>query len=465
MTDPDSSHEVHAQSHAAAQRGRLADEIASLIEAGVDADADRFDALALEVFAFQYGNNEPYARYCDALGVHPRSVTDWGEIPAYPTQSFKDEIVASFDFNDAVMAQVTSGTTTANQRGRIFRDDTGLRLVLAANQVMTGAYLFPDADEGRCRLLLLAPSPKMAPSMGMAIGMEETRKAFGTQNSEFMMSRRGVEVAALVQALRDSEQSGVPVALVGATSAFVYFARACQRRGLRFCLPAGSRVCDGGGYRGRFGELRREDYYDICSQVFGVPPDHCVNTLGMAESATNYFDNVLRAIHDGREVERVKCVPPWARVRAVSVQDLSPLPDGEVGLLQHWDLANLPTVLAVQTDNLGYTDGSGGFEIVGRAAKTGGRVTAEPSSRTVGPMGDKPLLRVLESYVNFSIDFKMGRIKPAKVSSATAELEDRGPDAVPSCPILVDDIIASADDPVAAARVVEALGASETTEV
>ncbi|PKQ29441.1 MAG: acyl-protein synthetase [Actinobacteria bacterium HGW-Actinobacteria-10] len=443
---------------AGARREHLAELIGSFIEAGVDSDAGRFDELAHEVFAFQYAHNEPYARYCDALGIRPESVAQWDEIPAYPTQSFKDEIVASFDFGDAVMAQMTSGTTSANQRGRIFRDEAGLRLVLAANRVMTGAYLFPDLAAGsRCRLLLLAPSPQMAPSMGMAIGMEETRKAFGSPDSEFMMSRRGVEVVALLEALKHAQESCHPVALIGSTSAFVYFARACQKKNVRFCLPPGSRVCDGGGYRGRFGEVTRQDYYEICEEVLGVPRSHCVNTLGMAESATNYFDNVLRDGYLGRATGRAKCAPPWTRVRAVSVEDLTVLPPGEVGLLQHWDLANLPTVLAVQTDNLGYTDGEGGFEIVGRASMDGARVSCEPSTRTVGPMGDKPLLRVLEAYVNFSIDFKMGRLRPQRVNSSIAELEKAGPHAVPSCPILVDDIIASADDPRSAARVEEAL--------
>lgn len=452
MSPVDPGHDPHT-------RDRLAESIEAMIAAGVDGDPGPFEQLALEVFAFQYENNGPYASFCDALGVSPAGVTSWEQIPAYPTQAFKDEIVTSFDFDDAVMAQMTSGTTGANQRGRIFRDEAGLRLVLAVNRTMTGAYLFPDAAAGeRCRILLLAPSPEMAPSMGMAIGMEETRTTFGTSDSAFMLSRRGVEIAALVSALRVAEETGVPVALVGATSAFVYFMRACEKREVSFGLPQGSRICDGGGYRGRFGDLTRDDYYALCASVLGVPADHCVNTLGMAESATNYFDDVLRSPSHCESGPRIKRVPPWTRVRAVSVEDLSVLPPGEVGLLQHWDLCNLPTVLAVQSDNLGYTDGAGDFEIVGRAFVAGGRVTAQPSPRTVGPMGDRPLLRMLESYVNFTIDFKMGRLKVDRSPTPTAELQARGPAAVPSCPILVDDIVASSEDPDAAARVREALG-------
>jgi len=78
-------------------------------------------------------------------------------------------------------------------------------------------------------------------------------------------------------------------------------------------------------------------------------------------------------------------------------------------LLAHYDLANLPTVIGVLTDNLGYTEPDGGFEIIGRARVVDGQVSDLPSDRTVGPMGDKRVFRLLEAYVNFSIDFKMGR--------------------------------------------------------
>jgi hypothetical protein len=90
---------------------------------------------------------------------------------------------------------------------------------------------------------------------------------------------------------------------------------------------------------------------------------------------------------------------------------MEPLPPGEVGLLRHYDLVNLPTVIAVQTDNLGYTDGAGGFQIVGRAQVVDGKVAPLPSERVVGPMGDKRIFRFLEAYVNFSIRFKMGRLR------------------------------------------------------
>ena len=451
--------------------GTLAEEILELIERGPEGEPARFEDLALRVFAAQYAANEPYRAFCDACGASPASVRSWQDVPAYPTDAFKNEIVASFPLEDAVFANLTSGTTSPNQRGRIFRDEAGKQLIFTANRVMTAAYLFPDFAAGeRCRILLMTPGPDLAPSMGMAIGMDQTRRAFGTPDSMFLVGRTGVDVRALVDALEQAERTGVPVALVGSTSAFVYFLNACRRKNRRFALPPGSRVCDGGGYRGRFGVVTRDDFYALVAEVMSVPAAYCINTLGMAESATNYFDDTLRGAVTGAVGQRRKIAPPWTRVRAIDPTTGEVLPAGSPGLLQHYDLANLPTVLGVQTDNLGYTDAEGGFEIIGRAKVADGRVQELPAERAVGPMGDRRVFRLLEAYVNFSIDFKMGRITSGDARSDVVELR-RAEEAdagtaleqtaaiTASCPIVVEELVAAADDPEAARRAEAALEA------
>lgn len=455
-------------------KGELVSGILRLIDLGPDGDAGVFDELSLKVFAYQYASNAPYRAFCDASAATPDSVRSWREVPAYPTDAFKDEIVTSFPVRDAVLAQLTSGTTSPNQRGRIFRDEDGQALVFAANRAMSGAYVFPDFEAGeRCRVLLMAPGPDLAPSMGMAIGLDQTRRHFGTDDSVFLVGRSGLDVKALVAALQECAESGVKAALVGSTSAFVYFFNACRRKKLRFALPEGSRVCDGGGYRGRFGEVTRDDFYALAGEVLGVPGSHCVNTLGMAESATNYFDSVLRDAFLGLAGPRRKVAPPWTRVRAIDPSTGEALPPGRVGLLQHYDLANLPTVLGVQSDNLGWADGEGGFEIIGRAKVVDGRVAELPSDRAVGPMGDRRIFRLLESYVNFSIDFKMGRVTSADEKADYVELrrqseagagasEEETARITASCPIAVEEMVAAAEDPLAQERADAAIEAFRT---
>jgi len=432
---------------------RLTEEILAIIEAGVDADLPNFNDYCLQLFALQYDSNQLFREFCDVKRVRPGDIGRWEDVPMVYNDVFKTHLVASFPLEQSVMSCLTGGTTSITQRGRIFRDEDGKRLVFAANRMMTGSYLFPDFAEGkRCRILILAPSPQLAPSMGMAIGMEQTRQAFGTPDSMFLLGKSGIDIKALLKALRQSEASGVPVALIGATSAYVYFFQACRRKKIRFNLPPGSRVCDGGGYRGRFGKVSREDYYGMVREILDVPDTYCVNVLGEAETATNLFDDALRRHVKGLPPrKRTRPVPPWSRVRAMSIDDLSPLPDGEVGLFAHWDLANVPTVLSVITDNLGYTtDNGNGCEMVGRAKIENGKVSPLPDERPSGPMSNSAIFRMLETYVNFTIDFKMLAAKDPHVEPSIREEIEARPGSVASCPQVVDEILVAQDDAEAA---------------
>lgn len=441
-------------STAAAERRRLTEVVLGFIADGVDVERFDFNAVALREFALQYETNSIFREFCDAKKVRGCDVQRWQDVPMVYNDVFKTHLVASFPLEQAVMGCLTGGTTSLTQRGRIFRDEDGKKLVFAANRAMTGAYLFPDFEEGkRCRILILAPSPELAPSMGMAIGMDQTRRAFGTEDSLFLLGKSGIDVDGLLRALRESEASGVPLALIGATAAYVYFFQACRRKGWTFKLPPGSRICDGGGYRGRFGVVTRDDYYAMVEEILGIPGTHCVNVLGEAETATNLFDDSLRRHVKGLPLrKRTRPVPPWSRVLAMDIDTLKPLPDGQVGLLAHWDLANVPTVLAVITDNLGYTTDDGrGCEMVGRAKLENGKVSPLPDEKPISAMGDSAIFRMLETYVNFSIDLKMRIAKDPKVAapSVREEIEAR-PGSVASCPQVVDEILTSQQDAEAA---------------
>jgi hypothetical protein len=450
-------------SEADLERHHLTEDVLRFIEAGVDAEVPDFNGYCLRMFALHYQVNAIFREFCDAKKVKPGDVSRWQDIPMVYNDVFKTHLVASFPLEKSVMACLTGGTTSLTQRGRIFRDEDGQKLVFGANRQMTASYLFPDFAEGkRCRILILAPSPELAPSMGMAIGMDQTRRHFGTPDSMFLLGKTGIDVNNLIRALRESEASGIPVALIGATSAFVYFFQACRKKKMKFRLPPGSRICDGGGYRGKFGVLTRDDYYSMVQEITGIPNSHCVNVLGEAETATNLFDDSLRRCVKGLPPKtRTRPVPPWSRVLAMSIDDLKPLPDGEIGLLAHWDLANVPTVLAVITDNVGYTTDNGtACEMVGRAKIENGKVSPLPDEeRTAGAMGDSMIFRMLERYVNFSIELKMAMAKDPKIAPSVREEVEARPGSVPSCPQVVDEILVAQSDREAAELRDEALGA------
>jgi hypothetical protein len=105
--------------------------------------------------------------------------------------------------------------------------------------------------------------------------------------------------------------------------------------------------------------------YAAYERSFGIPPERIVNEYGMTELSSQYYDTVL--ISDrGLVHPRPKLGPPWLRPLVVDPETLQPLPEGATGLILHLDLANLDSVLAVQTDDLGRITPDG-LQLLGRA--------------------------------------------------------------------------------------------------
>ncbi|HEX3032413.1 MAG TPA: acyl-protein synthetase, partial [Bacillota bacterium] len=108
-------------------REKIDQEIIRFIEQGIqDQNDEKFNALALKEFVYQYHENEVYQRLCQTQGVEPEKVTTWADIPPLPTEAFKQAIITSFPLSDTELALLTSGTTDPDARGKIYRDKTSL---------------------------------------------------------------------------------------------------------------------------------------------------------------------------------------------------------------------------------------------------------------------------------------------------------------------------------------------------
>ncbi len=379
-------------------------EIMEFINKGMDhSDEEGFNRIALKEFELQYNTIPPYRDYCLSKGVTPEQAGGWQEIPAIPSRAFKDFVLATFSVDKAEHAYFTSGTSDPLKKGRIYRDSSAVALINKANGLLTRKYVFPDQE--RMKILLMTPSPKMAPGIGMAVGLERVRTEFGTLDSDYLISFSGLDLELLLQALLDAEKTGEPIALIGSTPGFIFFFKACQRDNIRFTLPPGSRICDGGGYMGQFGECSKEKYFEMCRELLNIEEHYCINVLGMGEVSTNFFDSTLDDYLSGKKVGRHKVIPPWIRTEVVDVDGFERLPKGEIGLLKHYDLVNRSMVVGVQTDNLGIETGDG-FEIVGRWKKRPGKLDAEEIR---GAHGGRIMNQVIDLLLKRNLK-KLGRI-------------------------------------------------------
>ena len=324
-----------------------------------DPETGLFDDLALRVFDSQFHHNEPYRRYCERRGRRPGTFTSWKEIPAVPTAAFKElDLVCG----RPEKVFLTSGTTQGpKRRGR--HGFPWLALYHASLLSNFASYLLPDG--AHLRMLILTPPPKVMPDSSLVHMLEVVRKYLGVSGSRYFIGEKGLDFRGLTQALSQAEEKEEPVLLLGTTSSFVHFFDGCLEKGLRFQLPKGSRLMDTGGSKGIGRQVQRAEFYQLCCEVLRVEEFYCVNEYGMTEMGSQFYDNVLKNRFLGIEELRYKVIPPWVRTIVVDPETLEEAPDGSVGILRHYDLANAGSVMAVQTEDLGYKVGEG-FEVIGR---------------------------------------------------------------------------------------------------
>ena len=318
---------------------------------------DAFERLAHAIFAHQFEHNAPLSAYWRRRGATPDTVVHWTEIPAVPTAAFKEVDLIAGDAAAARLEFRTSGTTAgAERRGRHLVLDPTLyeEALLAAFR----AWVLPDG--ATLRTVSLMPSARELPHSSLAYMIDAVmRRAAAGQHVATVAG--GLDVQALERTLRDAERQGEPLCLLGTSLAFVHWLDHARSNGLRFRLPAGSRLMDTGGFKGSGREVAASDLRAAYGTALGIAEPACINEYGMTEMLSQFYDATLR-----RDGPRRKVPPPWVRTRIVDPDTLRPVSSGP-GLLQHFDLANLDSVMAVQTEDLGIAV-EDGFEVLGRAA-------------------------------------------------------------------------------------------------
>ncbi len=326
---------------------------------------EEFDRLAREVFVFQFERCVPYRAYCEHLKLTPQTVTHWNQIPAVPTSAFKDFALTCFPVVEAVAEFHTSGTTR-EKAGKHYLHT--LELYHAAIVPNFFAHLIPDG--ARLPMMALTPSPQEAPHSSLSHMMGVVLEEFGADDSGFYVEGGQLLVEKLVHDLCEAQWAHQPVFLLGTAFAFVHVFDHLAEQKLKLEMPEGSRAMETGGFKGRSREMPKAELYGLFERWLGIPAAQVVNEYGMTELGTQFYDGSLLV---GRQTDQ-KTSPPWARVLVIDPSTGREAADNERGLIRVIDLANLWSMVCVQTEDLGISRASGTrsgfleFEVLGRAA-------------------------------------------------------------------------------------------------
>ena len=167
-----------------------------------------------------------------------------------------------------------------------------------------------------------------------------------------------------------------------------------------------------GGYKNRSRTMPKVELHALITERLGIPPENIICEYGMSELSSQAYDRFAGGLflphpgplpkerENGRQSvgettvagnsqkrtllfplpegegqgEGKRAVnahyfhfPPWARVQIISPETGREVAEGETGLIRVFDLANVFSVAAIQTEDLGIRRGDG-FELIGRAA-------------------------------------------------------------------------------------------------
>jgi len=339
-----------------------------------EASDHEFNTLALELFSLQFLNNPAYRRVCEARGVTPGSVECWSRIPAVPAAAFRDVALTSLPVEARTTVFRSSGTT-GQTPSRHYHSAESLELYQSSLWSWFARNVLADlmGRPAGWQLGILTPAPTAAPHSSLAYMLETVRLRCGAPETAGFgdVDSKGAWTVDLDRIEAMLETADGPVLLLGTAFNFVHLLDGLTSKQKQFALPAGSRVVETGGYKGRSRELSKPALHALIDDRLGVPKSHIITEYGMCELSSQAYDLVAGADLNPQPSTRSFHFPPWCRVRIVSPETGLEVEQGASGILRVFDLANVWSVMAVQTEDIAVRCGDG-FELIGRA------VSAEP---------------------------------------------------------------------------------------
>ena len=320
------------------------------------ASDEDFNALALQIFAYQFENNAPYQRFCRQREKTPRTVRGWRNIPAVPINGYKDLTLSCCDPETAERIFMTSGTTKDGIRGKCHHPTLS---VYDTSMISAFRHRFMQ-EHTKLRMGILFPTVQTMPNSSLAHYLSLALNEFGSDGSRYLLTNDGLNREELFAELDRAVQSDTPYALLGASFSFVHVMDEMDRLGKSVSLPEGSRILDTGGFKGQSRELELDEFYDLLESRFGVPRHHCINMYGMTELSTEFYD------WGNATCPSVKSGSHWIRSQIVNPLTGEELPIGDKGVLVHCDLAHFNCVSSILTEDAGI-EVDGGFLLLGRA--------------------------------------------------------------------------------------------------
>ena len=317
---------------------------------------EEFNSLALELFSLQFQHNLPYRKFCEARRSLPSIARCWKDIPAIPTTAFKELDLTCLPPEERTIVFHSSGTT-GHRPSRHFHNRESLKAYEDSCWQWFSHSFLSEEDEPP-ELLVLTPRQRQAPDSSLVHMFETIRLKTNANHSCFVgnVERDGAWTIDFETALSELLTPD-PMFVLGTAFSFVHLLDYIEEDNVPLKLPPGSRVIETGGYKGRSRSMPKHELHELITKCLGVSGENIICEYGMSELSSQAY-NTTSSHHFQ--------FPPWARAQIISPETGKEVSPGETGLIRVFDLANVYSVMAIQTEDLAIRHEEG-FELIGRA--------------------------------------------------------------------------------------------------
>ncbi len=303
-----------------------------------------FAQLALEIFQFQYRQNEIYRKYCDTLKVVANKVDSLKKIPFLPIELFKTRQIKTTDFEPEIIFESSGTTGTVNSKHFVKDISIYKKSFAKCFQKFYGKAV------GTCILGLL-PSYLERKNSSLVYMVDSLIQQSNHKLSGFYL----YDYDKLYSTILHNEIMQQPTLLIGVTYALLDFAQKYPMQ-LRYTT-----VIETGGMKGKREELTRQQVHLQLQQYFSISHIHSeygmTELLSQAYSKNNGIFNcplwmkiVIREEDD-----------PFAMYVAKDVKE-KPI----TGAINIIDLANLYSCSFIAASDMGRLYHNESFEVLGR---------------------------------------------------------------------------------------------------
>ena len=319
-----------------------------------EASNELFLKAMQENCTYQYENCEDYRRILDEKQFHPRDLKEYKDIeklPFIPTLYFKQHALFSMPQRRLLIKATSSGTSgKKSQMGFNFSSlYRGLRMVLTVGKyhklfsIKPTHFLIFGYEPNRNNKIVFSKTAYgftyFAPALSRTYALKYTKDGYQ------------LDLESLKERFVKYSKSKFPVRTIGFPAYTYFLLKQMKEEGITVKLPKDSILTLGGGWKEFYAQkVSKEDFYKLVEEVLGIDEQHIIEFFGAVEHPILYTDCRCHHFH----------VPVYSRVIIRDVDNLEPVENGQVGLVNLvTPMVDSVPILSVMTDDLGILHGEG----------------------------------------------------------------------------------------------------------